>query len=201
MREYMDDIVWLEHILHRIWYIAFEYDKGYSDTVERWAEIMEWVFYELPMKIRKIRSTRNSGLKTIKSDDWYRFLSPDSYSLTEGQMIADTEIPLIPDEDDFFFFWHIYFFVRYLIHSYALWSLSMKNNLTDCLRTLCSQNTSIPEVTIMSHPAGIGVRSQTIPKRKRNTEKNILIQRGSIMIRWYHGWIRTRWKISRNFSL
>ncbi len=114
---------------------------------------------------------------------YYRF--PDVFPLfshRERSLADRADFGLTHDSsiEDF----HSYFFRLYLTHSITRWSLSMKNNRRECRLTILIPKTSTHAVAIMSHQAGIGVRSPMIPKQKRKIANIMRIQRGRDIIFW-----------------
>jgi hypothetical protein len=58
------------------------------------------------MKVGEVRSTRHARLKTIESKHRKTLALSQGESFSEWLVITYTEIPLVPDEDDFLFFLH-----------------------------------------------------------------------------------------------
>jgi hypothetical protein len=90
----------LEKYPHHFWEITFEYDEWYTDTSEWCLEIDEWLFDELSMKWWKIRGSCHSWFEIIERTYRYPLSSPELESLSEGLMIRDSEITLVPNEDE-----------------------------------------------------------------------------------------------------
>lgn len=86
--------------------MAFEYYHGYSYVSERLLEIYEGIFDELSMKIREVRSTRDTRLKTIDRKHRKTLALSQREGISERLVITYTEIALVPDDDDFLFFLH-----------------------------------------------------------------------------------------------
>lgn len=62
------------------------------------------------------------------------------------------------------------------------WSLSLKNNRTECLCIVQIPKTSTPDISNIAHHAGIGVMRAMVPKRKRILAKITRITNGIAII-------------------
>jgi hypothetical protein len=86
--------------------MAFEYDQGHTDSTQWLAEVYERLFYALSVKVGEVRGTRNTRLKTIESKHRKTPTLSQGECISERLVITYTEIPLVPDDDDFLFFLH-----------------------------------------------------------------------------------------------
>ncbi len=88
-------------------------------------------------------------------------------------------------------YFHNYFLIFNRIYSISLWSLRRKNIRIECRLTIWIPKIIAQDKRIITHPAGIGVKSPTIQKRKRKSAKTTRTEKGSIITFWYHGCMRT----------